>query len=163
MKYKTDTLEVRTARLQVHTASLSDPDVGSLLVTRAFEPLMSSVATKRVSEVESDTVAAADAPPLKQQRTTPSPSSVMASADDGRANAAHVIDEDLHSRQLAVYGREAFRRLAGASVLVSGLQGLGAEIGEPRPAPRRPPPPSAHLSLEQEKLHTPLGCLQSFV
>lgn len=39
------------------------------------------------------------------------------------------IDEDLHSRQLAVYGRETMRRLFGASVLVSGMQGLGAEIG----------------------------------
>ena len=43
--------------------------------------------------------------------------------------AAGEIDEDLHSRQLAVYGRESMRRLAGASVLVSGLKGLGAEIG----------------------------------
>lgn len=40
------------------------------------------------------------------------------------------IDEDLHSRQLAVYGRETMRRLFGAHVLVSGLQGLGVEIGE---------------------------------
>lgn len=39
------------------------------------------------------------------------------------------IDEDLHSRQLAVYGRETMRRLFGAHVLVSGLQGLGVEIG----------------------------------
>jgi hypothetical protein len=38
------------------------------------------------------------------------------------------IDEDLHSRQLAVYGREAFKRLASATVLVSGLNGLGVEI-----------------------------------
>jgi hypothetical protein len=43
--------------------------------------------------------------------------------------ASGEIDEDLHSRQLAVYGRESMRRLAGASVLVSGLGGLGAEIG----------------------------------
>ena len=39
------------------------------------------------------------------------------------------IDEDLHSRQLAVYGRETMRRLFGSNVLVSGMQGLGAEIG----------------------------------
>lgn len=39
------------------------------------------------------------------------------------------IDEDLHSRQLAVYGRETMRRLFSSNVLVSGLQGLGAEIG----------------------------------
>jgi ubiquitin-activating enzyme E1 len=40
------------------------------------------------------------------------------------------IDEDLHSRQLAVYGRETMKRLFGSNVLVSGLQGLGAEIGK---------------------------------
>lgn len=40
------------------------------------------------------------------------------------------IDEDLHSRQLAVYGRETMRRLFGASVLISGLNGLGVEVGE---------------------------------
>ncbi|CAK9164169.1 unnamed protein product [Ilex paraguariensis] len=41
----------------------------------------------------------------------------------------HDIDEDLHSRQLAVYGRETMRRLFASNVLVSGMQGLGAEIG----------------------------------
>ena len=40
------------------------------------------------------------------------------------------IDEDLHSRQLAVYGRETMRRLFASNVLVSGLNGLGVEIGE---------------------------------
>jgi hypothetical protein len=39
------------------------------------------------------------------------------------------IDEDLHSRQLAVYGRDTMRRLFASNVLVSGLNGLGAEIG----------------------------------
>lgn len=39
------------------------------------------------------------------------------------------IDENLHSRQLAVYGGEAMRKLFGASVLISGMQGLGVEIG----------------------------------
>jgi ubiquitin-activating enzyme E1 len=39
------------------------------------------------------------------------------------------IDEDLHSRQLAVYGRETMRRLFGSNVLVSGMHGLGVEIG----------------------------------
>ena len=39
------------------------------------------------------------------------------------------IDEDLHSRQLAVYGRETMRRLLGANVLISGLKGLGVEVG----------------------------------
>ncbi|XP_057433289.1 ubiquitin-activating enzyme E1 1-like isoform X2 [Lotus japonicus] len=40
------------------------------------------------------------------------------------------IDEDLHSRQLAVYGRETMRRLFGSSVLISGMQGLGVEIAK---------------------------------
>lgn len=46
--------------------------------------------------------------------------------DDGNP---HDIDEDLHSRQLAVYGRETMRRLFASNVLISGIQGLGAEIG----------------------------------
>ncbi|KAL8115155.1 hypothetical protein AgCh_021836 [Apium graveolens] len=40
------------------------------------------------------------------------------------------IDEDLHSRQLAVYGRETMRLLFASNVLVSGMQGLGAEIAK---------------------------------
>ncbi|KAG4387265.1 hypothetical protein GLYMA_11G166100v4 [Glycine max] len=40
------------------------------------------------------------------------------------------IDEDLHSRQLAVYGRETMRRLFGSNVLVSGMQGVGVEIAK---------------------------------
>ncbi|KAI3856806.1 hypothetical protein MKX03_014124 [Papaver bracteatum] len=44
---------------------------------------------------------------------------------DGSSND---IDEDLHSWQLAVYGRETMRRLFGANVLISGMNGLGAEI-----------------------------------
>lgn len=40
------------------------------------------------------------------------------------------IDEDLHSRQLAVYGRETMKRLFGSNVLISGMNGLGAEIGK---------------------------------
>lgn len=46
--------------------------------------------------------------------------------DDGTSRD---IDEDLHSRQLAVYGRETMRRLFASNVLVSGMQGLGVEIG----------------------------------
>ncbi|GLT26833.1 hypothetical protein SLA2020_018750 [Shorea laevis] len=51
--------------------------------------------------------------------------SIMAPGD-----ANHDIDEDLHSRQLAVYGRETMRRLFASNILVSGLQGLGAEIAK---------------------------------
>ncbi|PON85895.1 Ubiquitin-activating enzyme E [Trema orientale] len=43
---------------------------------------------------------------------------------------AHDIDEDLHSRQLAVYGRDTMRRLFASNVLVSGMKGLGAEIAK---------------------------------
>ncbi|THG16640.1 hypothetical protein TEA_022825 [Camellia sinensis var. sinensis] len=38
------------------------------------------------------------------------------------------IDKDLHSRQLAVYGRETTRRLSASNVLISGINWLGAEI-----------------------------------
>ncbi|KZV25761.1 hypothetical protein F511_04822 [Dorcoceras hygrometricum] len=40
------------------------------------------------------------------------------------------IDEVLHSRQLAVYGRDTMRRLFASNVLVSGMQGLGVEIAK---------------------------------
>jgi len=39
------------------------------------------------------------------------------------------LDENLHSRQLAVYGREVMKRITAANVLVSGANGLGAEVG----------------------------------
>ena len=41
-----------------------------------------------------------------------------------------VIDEDMQSRQMAVYGRESMQKLAKASILISGLNGLGAEIAK---------------------------------
>eukprot|EP00878_Enallax_costatus_P029970 GHUV01032549.1.p1 GENE.GHUV01032549.1~~GHUV01032549.1.p1 ORF type:complete len:236 (+),score=47.29 GHUV01032549.1:950-1657(+) len=51
--------------------------------------------------------------------------------DNGVADGGNVeIDENLHSRQLAVYGREVMRRMAGASVLVSGANGVGVEIAK---------------------------------
>jgi hypothetical protein len=45
------------------------------------------------------------------------------------SGAAPDIDEDLHSRQLAVYGRESMRRMAASNILIVGLAGLGVEIG----------------------------------
>ncbi|VAH89914.1 unnamed protein product [Triticum turgidum subsp. durum] len=45
-------------------------------------------------------------------------------------NGVAEIDEDLHSRQLAVYGRETMRLLFASNVLVSGLNGLGAETAK---------------------------------
>ena len=47
------------------------------------------------------------------------------------AGAAPEIDEDLHSRQLAVYGRESMRRMAASNILIVGVAGLGVEIGAP--------------------------------
>lgn len=46
------------------------------------------------------------------------------------ADGLLVIDEDLHSRQLAVYGRESMRRMAASNVLIVGALGLGVEVGE---------------------------------
>jgi ubiquitin-activating enzyme E1 len=45
-------------------------------------------------------------------------------------NAGGEIDEDLQSRQLAVYGKQAMGRLRSCNVLLSGLNGLGAEIAK---------------------------------
>lgn len=39
------------------------------------------------------------------------------------------LDEDLHSRQIAVYGRESMHRMAAARTLVLGMNGLGVEVG----------------------------------
>lgn len=52
---------------------------------------------------------------------------------NGAANGGTVdleIDENLHSRQLAVYGREVMKRMATSSVLISGANGLGVEIAK---------------------------------
>ncbi|VAH41777.1 unnamed protein product [Triticum turgidum subsp. durum] len=56
----------------------------------------------------------------------------LGETEGGGSNGAapQEIDEDLHSRQLAVYGRETMRRLFASDVLVSGLNGLGAEIAK---------------------------------
>jgi len=40
------------------------------------------------------------------------------------------IDEGLYSRQLYVLGHEAMKKMALSNVLISGLKGLGVEIGE---------------------------------
>ena len=49
---------------------------------------------------------------------------------NGGTNGEVHIDENLHSRQLAVYGRESMRRMASSKILVSGMQGLGAEVAK---------------------------------
>ena len=63
-----------------------------------------------------------DAPLAKKSRMT------RAAAPAG---SALEIDEDLHSRQLAVYGRESMRRMAASNILIVGVAGLGVEIGAP--------------------------------
>ncbi|KAG7608331.1 Ubiquitin-activating enzyme E1 [Arabidopsis suecica] len=56
---------------------------------------------------------------------------VMSMAEFGNDNSNNQeIDEDLHSRQLAVYGRETMRKLFASNVLISGMQGLGVEIAK---------------------------------
>ncbi|CAO2820146.1 unnamed protein product [Amaranthus hypochondriacus] len=45
-------------------------------------------------------------------------------------NDSYDIDEDLHSHQVYFYGLETIRRLSASKILVSGLQGLGAEIAK---------------------------------
>ncbi len=40
------------------------------------------------------------------------------------------IDEGLYSRQLYVLGHDAMRKMGAANVLISGMKGLGIEIGE---------------------------------
>jgi len=40
------------------------------------------------------------------------------------------IDEGLYSRQLYVLGHEAMRKMVATNVLISGMKGLGVEIGE---------------------------------
>lgn len=83
-----------------------------------------------------------DGPERKRQRTengrgTEGPlvsggaSGGVAMADAAKAAAGDVlVDEDLHSRQIAVYGKESMARLATARVLVCGMRGLGAEIAK---------------------------------
>lgn len=61
------------------------------------------------------------------------------------------IDENLHSRQLAVYGRDAMKRMTGAAVLISGLNGLGVEIGGFMAVRSCLPLPSEHPDLPRSQ------------
>ncbi|KAK9668516.1 hypothetical protein RND81_13G066100 [Saponaria officinalis] len=78
-------------------------------------------------------IAAASSVPFNGTDNCVSDRSTMG-LSDGKTNGVNSnpaeIDEDLHSRQLAVYGRETMRRLFASNILVSGLQGLGAEIAK---------------------------------
>ena len=64
------------------------------------------------------------APPTTTTTTAAPPAAAAAPPEEMQ------IEEDLHSRQLAVYGRESMRRMAGATVLISGLGGLGVEVAK---------------------------------
>ena len=64
------------------------------------------------------------------------------------------------SRQLAVYGRETMRRLAGARVLVVGANGLGVEVGAcPCLGPGHPAlTPTRHSKRPPWRAATLLAC-----
>lgn len=106
------------------TASASSSSFASLKKTR-IEGL-----TSASESVESTTSSKADNTTSGENTNSSSTDGgVPASMAMSDGNAAD-IDEDLHSRQLAVYGRETMRRLFASNVLVSGMQGLGAEIAK---------------------------------
>lgn len=54
---------------------------------------------------------------------------MASNGNTANGDAGVEIDEDLHSRQLAVYGKESMRKLAAADVLIVGINGLGVEVG----------------------------------
>lgn len=60
----------------------------------------------------------------------PAEAGEVRSAMAGQEEGAYTIDEDLQSRQLAVYGRESMRMLRDAHVLLVGVDGVGAEIAK---------------------------------
>lgn len=70
----------------------------------------------------------------KRSRTetdiTDTPTMTMHEEQQQQQPSPMEIDEDLHSRQLAVYGRDSFRKLAQAGVLIVGARGLGIEIAK---------------------------------
>ncbi|KIZ06683.1 ubiquitin-activating enzyme E1 [Monoraphidium neglectum] len=73
--------------------------------------------------------------PVKNTAKRPSSDDVPASERSKKQRMAEApetmdIDENLHSRQLAVYGREAFRKFQTASVLVAGMNALGVEVAK---------------------------------
>lgn len=53
-----------------------------------------------------------------------------AESSSQQAQGAADIDEGLYSRQLYVLGHDAMRKMGTANVLISGMKGLGVEIGE---------------------------------
>ena len=51
-------------------------------------------------------------------------------AESAGGQSAGEIDEGLYSRQLYVLGHDAMRKMGVSNVLISGMKGLGIEIGE---------------------------------
>ncbi|XP_031113064.1 ubiquitin-activating enzyme E1 1 [Ipomoea triloba] len=96
--------------------------IGCLISSAATEKTSGSCDTDSIGKSGSSTNGSASG-----SKSVGEPSLKDMAFDDGNP---HDIDEDLHSRQLAVYGRETMRRLFASNVLVSGLQGLGAEIAK---------------------------------
>ncbi|XRB18925.1 ubiquitin-activating enzyme E1 [Pseudoscourfieldia marina] len=67
----------------------------------------------------------------KKNTTKPDAENMAAKGNNNNNNNEPMeLDEDLHSRQLAVYGRDAMRKLAQAKVLISGMNGLGIEVAK---------------------------------
>ena len=56
-------------------------------------------------------------------------SSSEVAAGGGGANVDE-IDEGLYSRQLYVLGHDAMRKMVTTNILISGVKGLGVEIGK---------------------------------
>lgn len=54
----------------------------------------------------------------------------MSNSAESSSQQGAGIDEGLYSRQLYVLGHEAMRKMGTANVLISGMKGLGVEIGE---------------------------------
>ena len=52
------------------------------------------------------------------------------SSEAGTARGSDDIDEGLYSRQLYVLGHDAMRKMVTTNILISGVKGLGVEIGE---------------------------------
>lgn len=108
------------------TSSSSGCDKESGIKKQRIEGLVSSTSTENISDVEQNSVGV-DFGSSSNGKESCERSVTEMAFDDGNP---HDIDEDLHSRQLAVYGRETMRRLFASNVLISGIQGLGAEIGK---------------------------------
>ena len=78
--------------------------------------------SKRVAESEVS-------PKLQQGKRVKMAEDMQVDSSESRPRSAVKIDEDLHSRQLAVYGRESMARMAHANILLLGVKGLGVEVG----------------------------------